>query len=559
MDRNHRATGFTYRMKQDQRQESGLERLKMFRPDSFSTRNGSHVLTGLHHSSRLNYINRVCLTVLLTVLSLGVVGPKAQGQNAGQDGLILFVLENDSSKQIYVANADGSNAKALTEPEENAGSPAWGPDRTHIAYSAQDGDVFNVFVMNSDGTDKRAITQEFGYFNSSPTWSPDGRFIAFTSDQGGEEGIFLLPIEGGEPRSLTASEAGSGVISKTPAWSPDGKKIAFASTREEGSFQLYLMNTDGSEVEALTSPDDETEKETLAWSPDGQSIAYAAVGETGTDIFVYDRVTKQSSLITSLTSTDDETLVLNALSWSDDNTSLMYIQSRLTSDETITSVFVIAVNGQGVRPVSIQEQGTLTALVWSAPSKTASLSTSLFAPIVECTISSNSETRVNEGPGMEYEAFDYIPPKTIMKVKGVTYSSDGWAWYWLEEGGWWLLRLNKTTLYNEECFSVPVYDLDEEYVASVEECPGAADFRLGIGDQAEVNRQGRGLQVQKRPGDFPTILEELKQRAIVTVTAGPFCTPASGGPAAWWVVTTESGRTGWVAESVNGTYYLDPL
>jgi len=39
-----------------------------------------------------------------------------------------------------------------------------------------------------------------------------------------------------------------------PSWSPSGKKIVFASTRD-GNFEIYTMNSDGSNQTNLTNDD----------------------------------------------------------------------------------------------------------------------------------------------------------------------------------------------------------------------------------------------------------------------------------------------------------------
>jgi Tol biopolymer transport system component len=47
-----------------------------------------------------------------------------------------------------------------------------------------------------------------------------------------------------------------GLWDKKPTWSPDGKQIIFWSTREgSGTFNIYVMNVDGSGVTKLTNPE----------------------------------------------------------------------------------------------------------------------------------------------------------------------------------------------------------------------------------------------------------------------------------------------------------------
>jgi TolB protein len=79
-----------------------------------------------------------------------------------------------------------------------------------------------------------------------------------------------VDVETGRTRRLTRHAA----YDEQPDWSPDGRRIAFASART-GSFDVYAMNADGSEVRRVVGgPDDEREP---AWSPDGTMIAFDRV------------------------------------------------------------------------------------------------------------------------------------------------------------------------------------------------------------------------------------------------------------------------------------------
>jgi Tol biopolymer transport system component len=60
-------------------------------------------------------------------------------------------------------------------------------------------------------------------------------------------------------------------IDRTAVWSPDGSKIAFMSNRG-GTFQLYLMNADGTNQRRLIDGEEQTFFP--SWSPDGRKMAF---------------------------------------------------------------------------------------------------------------------------------------------------------------------------------------------------------------------------------------------------------------------------------------------
>ncbi len=73
---------------------------------------------------------------------------------------------------------------------------------------------------------------------SGPDWSPDGRRIAFDSDRDGNFEVYAMNADGSGVTRLTVRDAHD----VGPAWSPDGRRIAFHSNREDGNWDIYVMN-----------------------------------------------------------------------------------------------------------------------------------------------------------------------------------------------------------------------------------------------------------------------------------------------------------------------------
>src|SRR5687768_2836567 len=82
--------------------------------------------------------------------------------------------------------------------------------------------------------------------------------LAFVSTRDGDYAIFEMNADGGSQRRLTPRES-TGASSPArlffqvePAWSPDASQIAFSSGRS-GSFDLFVMDADGTGTRRLTS------------------------------------------------------------------------------------------------------------------------------------------------------------------------------------------------------------------------------------------------------------------------------------------------------------------
>ncbi len=186
---------------------------------------------------------------------------------------------------LYVMDADGGNLRQLTDtPDTSEGGPAWSPDARRIAYNraaiAEDGTRgrSQIWIVDADGSNARALTSGTSR-NWYPAWSSDGSMLAFASDRDGDIDLYLMNADGTDVRQLTNAEGDDA----GPAWSPDGREIAFDSMRD-GNWELYLMAADGSNVRRLTHTPDRSEARP-AWSPDGKRIAFNAGKEGALDTY----------------------------------------------------------------------------------------------------------------------------------------------------------------------------------------------------------------------------------------------------------------------------------
>jgi TolB protein len=87
----------------------------------------------------------------------------------------------EENSEVFVANADGSNLRNLTNNPSFDGWPAWSPDSKKIAFASnRRGHGYQIFVMDADGANVCLITNTEGR-GSAPRWSPDGKTIYFTN------------------------------------------------------------------------------------------------------------------------------------------------------------------------------------------------------------------------------------------------------------------------------------------------------------------------------------------------------------------------------------------
>ena len=221
-----------------------------------------------------------------------------------EDRNVAFVSDQDGDGEIYAIGADGSPTN-LTDNDVDNRAPAWSPDGARIAFLRREGNAYYVWVMNADGTDARRVTEPGpgdvvagevsgdSMWSSRLSWSPEGTRIAF----GGRETGLPCPAEGCAYLDLDIFSVGvdvPGPVNLThttqtdewdPAWAPDDDTIVFVRADRKGGEpphperipQLYIMSADAPGVGRLTNLPGSAVSP--AWSPDGTRIAFESDGD----------------------------------------------------------------------------------------------------------------------------------------------------------------------------------------------------------------------------------------------------------------------------------------
>lgn len=214
-------------------------------------------------------------------------GSNALDPDISPDGKSIVFSAGGFDNFIYVMNSDGSAVTQLTTDDDDANDygPVWSPDGTQIAFERDE----DIYVMNADGSEQQNITDTPDFFEEDPAWSPDGQKIVFAQGEDDsysqdEGNLYIMDADGSNSQPLTQTAAD---IDRQPAWSPDGSQIAFARRPDGEVFEVFIIDSDGSNLFQVTElPDDATEYSSRgpAWSPDGSRIAFTGRRSGGTSI-----------------------------------------------------------------------------------------------------------------------------------------------------------------------------------------------------------------------------------------------------------------------------------
>ena len=179
---------------------------------------------------------------------------------------IIFTSMRDGDLDLYVMDTNGKNVKRLTNELGYDGGAFFSPDGRQIVYRSFhpkteaeiarykdrlannliEPTIFEVWVMNADGSNKRQVTK-LGAASFAPFFTPDGKRIIFCTNYFATDprkrnfDLALINVDGTGLERVTTNETFDGF----PMFSPDGKKLVFASNRnaaKQGDTNVFIAD-----------------------------------------------------------------------------------------------------------------------------------------------------------------------------------------------------------------------------------------------------------------------------------------------------------------------------
>ncbi|HVE85734.1 MAG TPA: M28 family peptidase, partial [Myxococcales bacterium] len=177
-------------------------------------------------------------------------GYDAEATVCPKDGSIVFTSVRDGDLELYRMDADGKNVRRLTStPGYDGGAffsrdcskivwrasrPRPGPEldeyRALLARGLVKPSRLELWVANADGTEARQVT-DLGGASFAPYFFPDGERIIFSSNhadpKGREFDLWAVNVNGTGLERISTAPGFDGF----PMFSPDGQWLAFSSNR----------------------------------------------------------------------------------------------------------------------------------------------------------------------------------------------------------------------------------------------------------------------------------------------------------------------------------------
>ena len=174
----------------------------------------------------------------------------AYGFSSSRDGKRIAYHK---SYQVFLANADGSNAVQVQTGQPFNFAPSWSPDGQWVLFVSGEHYHCHPHIVRADGTGLKKLADRGGYrgviefldvfdfhggSSDVPVWSVDGNSIFYTAKVGSNVELFQITLRG-EVTQLTKTPEGALHYHPTP--SPDGKRLLYGSKRD-GVRQLFVMS-----------------------------------------------------------------------------------------------------------------------------------------------------------------------------------------------------------------------------------------------------------------------------------------------------------------------------
>jgi Tol biopolymer transport system component len=171
-----------------------------------------------------------------------------------KDGTVIFTSTRDGDLDLYRMDVDGKNVRRLTNLPGYDGGAFFSPDCTKIVWRAsrpaegQELDEYRrllasglvrptkleIFVANADGSDARQVTN-LGAASFAPSFFPQGDRIIFSSNYGDPQGrefdLWAVNLDGTALERITWTPGFDGF----PLFEPDGTRLAFSSNRNQSA------------------------------------------------------------------------------------------------------------------------------------------------------------------------------------------------------------------------------------------------------------------------------------------------------------------------------------
>lgn len=152
-------------------------------------------------------------------------------------------IEDQDQSEVWIADADGANAREITHNRVEESGAALSPDGSQVLFLSQANQNFEtyynrkIFVAPASGGSARVLMPDLPYEVEKAIWARDGKSIFFLANMGVHSELFKVSSAGGQPEQLTN---GKHAISGWSMVSASGAQV-FTSTEMSSPGEVWIM------------------------------------------------------------------------------------------------------------------------------------------------------------------------------------------------------------------------------------------------------------------------------------------------------------------------------
>jgi Tol biopolymer transport system component len=150
---------------------------------------------------------------------------------------LLYVSATGSGESIWKLKGGASTELWSGQAARVMGGPTISPDGRYFAFNAKNQNQTVLYMIQADGTDARVISNSLS-LQGDPAWAPDGQSIISAVIESGMPHLFRIPINGGAPVPFVHE------FSLDPAWTPDGRFLVYSGPDIGTTFSVKAVTAD---------------------------------------------------------------------------------------------------------------------------------------------------------------------------------------------------------------------------------------------------------------------------------------------------------------------------
>lgn len=188
------------------------------------------------------------------------------GIDVTSDGRIAYTVHGEGGFTVWLMNSDGSERRQLLPSGSSSTHPSISGNDRFIVFDSDRTGTSEIWRADLDGRDANQLTT--GGRNTQPHASSDGTEIVYVSGQPPRLGLYRISIDGGEPTRLVETAPIS------PRVSPDGRMVAYGYSANGKPRLAVVMMENGAPVREFEVPRLANFNTGIRWTADGMAITY---------------------------------------------------------------------------------------------------------------------------------------------------------------------------------------------------------------------------------------------------------------------------------------------